>query len=131
MVELLLEAEADGPRCGRGRNDELDGGGEGELRGDRKGFDRGGRQPGRRLRRRRRNNLLYDAPAVIVENDEFAELLLANGAKADHVDDAGVTVLIQAAHRGMAGVVGLLLEREGDMSVESSSSEGSYIYSDN
>ena len=31
----------------------------------------------------------------------------------------------------MAGVVGLLLEREGDMSVESSSSEGSYIYSDN
>ena len=31
----------------------------------------------------------------------------------------------------MAGVVGLLLEREGDMSVESSSSEGSYIHSDN
>lgn len=58
-----------------------------------------------------KHNLLYDA--IIVENNEFALLLIEHGATLSHKDDAGVTVLIQAAHRGMIDVVRALLKREG------------------
>lgn len=56
------------------------------------------------------HNLLMDA--IIVENGEFAELLIENGADLYHQDEHGVTTLLQASHRGMTDTVKLLLEKD-------------------
>ncbi|GMI27849.1 hypothetical protein TeGR_g12508, partial [Tetraparma gracilis] len=57
------------------------------------------------------HNLLMDS--IIVENDEFARLLIENGADVTHKDEAGVTTLLQAAHRGLGDIVELLLKKGG------------------
>lgn len=54
------------------------------------------------------HNLLMDA--IIVENEEFALLLIQNGADIYNQDEHKVTTLLQASHRGMAEVVKALLD---------------------
>lgn len=49
------------------------------------------------------HNLLMDA--LIVENEEFATLLIENGCDLYYVDEHNVSTLLQAAHRGMEAVV--------------------------
>mmetsp|Transcript_5917 Transcript_5917/g.17020 ORF Transcript_5917/g.17020 Transcript_5917/m.17020 type:complete len:928 (-) Transcript_5917:85-2868(-) len=75
------------------------------------------------------HNLLMDA--IIVENTEFATLLIDNGADLYHEDDHKVTTLLQASHRGMTDIVEKLLAKynsEGDKKksgwVDSPSDEG-------
>jgi ankyrin repeat protein len=58
------------------------------------------------------HNLLMDA--IMVENVEFAKLLIVNGADLSHKDEQKVSTLLQASHRGLADVVKLLLEKHGD-----------------
>jgi ankyrin repeat protein len=53
------------------------------------------------------HNLLMDS--IIVENSEFASLLISKGADVSHVDETGVSTVLQAAHRGLTEVVELLL----------------------
>jgi len=53
------------------------------------------------------HNLLMDA--IIVENEEFAVLLVKNGGALYHQDEHQVTTLLQATHRGMVSVVEALL----------------------
>ena len=65
------------------------------------------------------HNLLMDA--IIVENSEFASLLVANGADLYHEDEQKVTTLLQASHRGMKDTVEDLLGR---YSSDGSSKEG-------
>eukprot|EP00559_Dactyliosolen_fragilissimus_P007848 CAMPEP_0184863496 /NCGR_PEP_ID=MMETSP0580-20130426/11298_1 /TAXON_ID=1118495 /ORGANISM="Dactyliosolen fragilissimus" /LENGTH=920 /DNA_ID=CAMNT_0027361861 /DNA_START=180 /DNA_END=2942 /DNA_ORIENTATION=+ len=55
------------------------------------------------------HNLLMDS--IIVENKEFASLLIQNGADLYHEDKHKVTTLLQASHRGMLDVVNLLIEK--------------------
>jgi len=55
------------------------------------------------------HNLLMDA--IIVENAEFALLLIEHGANLYHEDDHKVSTLLQASHRGMSEVVQKLLEK--------------------
>jgi len=55
------------------------------------------------------HNLLMDS--VIVENADFALLLIEHGADLYHKDDYGVTTLLQAAHRGISNVTEALLDR--------------------
>ena len=55
------------------------------------------------------HNLLLDA--VIVENEDFARLLIESGADLYHEDENQVTTLLQASHRGLTDIVGLLLEK--------------------
>lgn len=55
------------------------------------------------------HNLLMDA--IMVENLEFALLLVENGADLYYKDSKGVTTLLQASHRGMTEVVAALLEK--------------------
>mmetsp|Transcript_37064 Transcript_37064/g.54451 ORF Transcript_37064/g.54451 Transcript_37064/m.54451 type:complete len:947 (-) Transcript_37064:79-2919(-) len=59
------------------------------------------------------HNLLMDA--IIVENDEFASLLITSGADIYYVDDTSVSTLLQASHRGMDEIVKLLLEKHSQM----------------
>jgi len=54
------------------------------------------------------HNLLMDA--IIVENEEFTKLLVENGADVGHVDENGVTTLLQACHRGLTETAALLLK---------------------
>jgi len=69
------------------------------------------------------HNLLNDA--IIVENSEFALLLIEHGASLSHMDSEGVTVLIQSAHRGMTDVVKALLDRKDEeLNVNALNSEG-------
>lgn len=69
------------------------------------------------------HNLLMDS--IIVENEEFAEALLSKNAKIDHVDESGVTVLIQAAHRGMINIVEtLLIKNDLTLDVNAANNEG-------
>lgn len=55
------------------------------------------------------HNLLMDA--IIVENEDFARLLIESGADLYHEDEHKVTTLLQASHRGMKDIVKLLLEK--------------------
>lgn len=55
------------------------------------------------------HNLLFDA--IMVENEEFAKLLIENGADLYHKDDKKVSSLLQASHRGLTDVVKLLLDK--------------------
>lgn len=53
------------------------------------------------------HNLLFDA--VMVENEEFALLLVEKGANIYYADDKKVSTLLQASHRGLTDVVRALL----------------------
>lgn len=55
------------------------------------------------------HNLLMDA--IIVENEDFASLLITKGADIYYVDDTSVSTLLQASHRGLEKIVELLLEK--------------------
>lgn len=55
------------------------------------------------------HNLLFDA--IMVENEEFALLLIEKGADIYHKDDKQVTTLLQASHRGQSEIVKSLLEK--------------------
>lgn len=58
-----------------------------------------------------KHNLLFDA--IMVENEEFALLLIGKGANVYHSDEKKVTTLLQASHRGLTDVVKALLEKHG------------------
>jgi len=58
------------------------------------------------------HNLLMDA--IIVENIEFAVLLIQNGADIGNEDEHKVSTLLQASHRGLTEVVKALLEKNSD-----------------
>ena len=53
------------------------------------------------------HNLLFDA--IMVENDEFAKLLIEKGADIYFADEKKVNTLLQASHRGLKDVVEALL----------------------
>ena len=55
------------------------------------------------------HNLLMDS--IIVENADFALLLIESGAELYHRDNHQVTTLLQAAHRGMLNVTEALLDK--------------------
>ncbi len=55
------------------------------------------------------HNLLMDS--IIVENADFALLLIEHGADVYYSDDHKVTTLLQAAHRGIANVTEALLNK--------------------
>lgn len=59
------------------------------------------------------HNLLLDS--IVVENSDFANLLISKGADIYSEDDHKVTTLLQASHRGMVDVVkGLLTKHAAD-----------------
>eukprot|EP00980_Cylindrotheca_fusiformis_P028070 scaffold22577_cov122-Cylindrotheca_fusiformis.AAC.49 len=53
------------------------------------------------------HNLLFDA--IVVENEEFALLLIEKGASIYHKDEKNVNTLLQASHRGLSSIVKALL----------------------
>ena len=55
------------------------------------------------------HNLLFDA--IMVENDDFAKVLIEKGADLDFTDDKKVTTLLQASHRGLSNITEKLLEK--------------------
>jgi serine/threonine-protein phosphatase 6 regulatory ankyrin repeat subunit B len=55
------------------------------------------------------HNLLFDA--IMVENEEFATLLITSGADLYYKDEKKVSTLLQASHRGLVPVVQALLEK--------------------
>jgi ankyrin repeat protein len=55
------------------------------------------------------HNLLFDA--IMVENDDFAIMLIERGAALSHKDEKQVSTLLQAAHRGLSNITEKLLER--------------------
>ena len=57
------------------------------------------------------HNLLFDA--IMIENEEFATLLVENGADLYYVDEKKVSTLLQASHRGLKKVVDALLVKHG------------------
>ena len=58
------------------------------------------------------HNLLFDA--IMVENEEFALLLIEKGADIYYVDEKKVTTLLQATHRGLTGIVKALIAKNAD-----------------
>ncbi|KAG7344063.1 ankyrin repeat domain protein [Nitzschia inconspicua] len=56
-----------------------------------------------------KHNLLFDA--IMVENEEFALLLIEKGADIYFTDEKNVSTLLQASHRGLPAVVKALLEK--------------------
>merc|ERR1711862_171473 len=55
------------------------------------------------------HNLLMDA--IIVENEEYALLLIEKGAYLYYQDEKDVTTLLQASHRGLVNIVSAILEK--------------------
>jgi ankyrin repeat protein len=55
------------------------------------------------------HNLLFDA--IMVENEEFALLLIEKGAGLYFTDEKKVSTLLQASHRGLVNVVKALLDK--------------------
>jgi len=55
------------------------------------------------------HNLLFDA--IMVENEEFALLLVEKGADLYYIDEKKVSTLLQASHRGLSDVVKAILEK--------------------
>mmetsp|Transcript_22320 Transcript_22320/g.52576 ORF Transcript_22320/g.52576 Transcript_22320/m.52576 type:complete len:914 (-) Transcript_22320:70-2811(-) len=55
------------------------------------------------------HNLLFDA--IMVENEEFALLLIDAGADLYYTDEKKVSTLLQASHRGLTDIVKALLEK--------------------
>ena len=72
------------------------------------------------------HNLLFDA--IMVENEKFAKDLIENGADIYFKDEKGVTTILQAAHRGLADIVQMLLAKHKangkDGYIDESSDEG-------
>jgi len=73
------------------------------------------------------HDLLFDA--IMVENDEFAMLLIEKGADIYHKDEKKVSTLLQASHRGLTDVVKVLLEKNaagkgGSAYIDDASDEG-------
>ena len=70
------------------------------------------------------HNLLMDA--LIVENEDFAQLLIAKGARLDFVDEEGgnVSLLLQASHRGLSAVVKDMLQKVDKKYIEFVNDEG-------
>ena len=73
------------------------------------------------------HNLLLDS--IIVENNDFANLLISKGADIYSEDDKRVTTLLQASYRGMVSVVKALLVKHSENGgkskwVDSASDEG-------
>lgn len=58
------------------------------------------------------HDLLFDA--IMVENDDFALLLIEKGADIGHVDEKKVSTLLQACHRGLTAVTKALLSKKSD-----------------
>jgi ankyrin repeat protein len=58
------------------------------------------------------HNLLFDS--LMVENDDFAKLLIGNGADIYHKDNKNVSTLLQASHRGLTDVVKALLDKHAE-----------------
>lgn len=56
-----------------------------------------------------KHNLLFDS--IMVENEEFALLLIEKGADIYFSDEKNVSTLLQASHRGLTAVVKALLEK--------------------
>lgn len=56
-----------------------------------------------------RHNLLFDS--IMVENEEFALLLIKKGADLYYSDEKKVSTLLQASHRGLTDIVKALLEK--------------------
>lgn len=63
----------------------------------------------------KKHNLLMDA--VVVNNTEFALLLIEKGANASHADEDGVTVTTQAAYLGLLSIVEALLKTDTDVTI--------------
>lgn len=55
------------------------------------------------------HNLLFDA--IVAENEEFAKILIENGANIYYADEKKVTILLQACHRGYVDIVTMLLAK--------------------
>jgi ankyrin repeat protein len=56
-----------------------------------------------------KHNLVFDA--IMVENEDFALLLIAKGADIYFSDEKNVSTLLQASHRGLTDIVNALLEK--------------------
>jgi ankyrin repeat protein len=56
-----------------------------------------------------KHNLVFDA--IMVENEEFALLLIEKGADIYFTDEKNVSTLLQASHRGLTTVVKALLDK--------------------
>eukprot|EP01041_Mallomonas_annulata_P003068 gene3068-6016_t len=61
------------------------------------------------------HNLLMDA--IMVNNTDFAVLLINKGANITYADEDGVTISTQAAFQGMTKVVETLISKKADLSV--------------
>jgi ankyrin repeat protein len=55
------------------------------------------------------HNLLFDA--IMIENEDFATLLIEHGADLYYVDEKKVSTLLQASHRGLTKIVDALLTK--------------------
>ena len=69
---------------------------------------------------KKKHNLLMDA--IMVNNTEFAVLLINKGANISYADDDGVTVTTQSAFQGMTTVVDTLITKGANLSA--SNNEG-------
>ena len=70
------------------------------------------------------HNLLFDA--IMIENEEFATLLIEHGADLYYVDEKKVSTLLQASHRGLKKVVNALLTKYGT-DVTNGSAKDNYL----
>jgi serine/threonine-protein phosphatase 6 regulatory ankyrin repeat subunit B len=70
------------------------------------------------------HNLLFDA--IMVENEEFAILLIEKGADIYHADEKKVTTLLQASHRGSTDIVKALIAKNAGKSgfIDAASEDG-------
>lgn len=62
------------------------------------------------------HNLLFDA--IMVENEEFALLLIEKGADLYYHDEKKINTLLQASHRGLTDVVRAILAKHGSANSE-------------
>jgi ankyrin repeat protein len=58
------------------------------------------------------HNLLFDA--IMVENVDFAKLMIEKGADLYYQDEKKVTTLLQASHRGLTDIVKALLDKHAE-----------------
>lgn len=71
----------------------------------------------------KKHNLLMDS--LIVGNEEFAKLLIENGANLNYKDEKGVSTLLQASHRGLTDIVKLILDRaDSSLALDESNEDG-------
>jgi len=63
------------------------------------------------------HNLLFDA--IMVENVDFAKVLIENGADIYYKDEKDVTTLLQASHRGLTELVSSLVNKHKELNGKS------------